>query len=281
MELYRLPPFPLTFTVSVGVNNTLLTYSVKSYDTDREFNNSQVSNSQGEVTITLPDEFAKYDEDYSVDIFNGTSLVYSNSLAIVRPYFDPRELASLPEDIAKWSDNEVIARSVIDSMVGGFYYKQLTFERTGVGSNSLTLGYPVKKLISVKENGVVVYDSASVDNEREFTISDDGIYMYDINEDDVLFGTSYSFTNDSSYMITAEVGWNRVPREIAQAAQLLASDFYNGTNSILDQYISRYETNEFRVHLSSHMFEGTGNRQADRLLSKFYGQNMFKTVGVL
>lgn len=281
MELYRLPPYPLSFTLSVGVNFASVDIVINSYDTDRTWTATQLTTSTGNLTISLPNDFAYYDEDYSIDITHNSTLVYSDTLGIVRPYFDPRDMGTSQAEIDKWADSEVLTRSIIDSLVGGFYYKEMTFERTGVGSSALTLGYPVKKLLTVKEDQVLVYDSASLDNEREFMISDDGIYMYDLNDDDTIFGSTIAFKNDSSYMIQAEVGWDRVPREITQAAKLLAADFYNGTNSILDQYISRYETNEFRVHLSAHMFEGTGNRQADRLLSKFYGQNMFKTVGVL
>ena len=174
MEITRLQPFPLTLTQAdlqpdteyiVAILDDHATYLVEITTTSDE---------NGVISITLPEYFSKYDDEYVLEIYEEISpdpippalrgdLVLVDTLTIMRPYVNPALLAETEEDIEQAKVYEAVARAIINSITGGFMYKRETVETTGFGSDYLPIPFRLNKIIKVYENGVLVYDEAPDD----------------------------------------------------------------------------------------------------------------------
>jgi hypothetical protein len=188
MEITRLQPFPLVFShpgFSANTNYVLAILDDHATDLVEIF---ATSNSSGVITVNLPDYFSRYDDEYRGEIYlktgvkaDGTairgSLVWIDTITIMRPYVDPDVLADTPEDTADAVMYEAVARAIINSITGGFMYKREIIETAGLGADYLALPFRLNKIVQVYENGVLVYDAEPVDedwtNVREYYISPD------------------------------------------------------------------------------------------------------------
>lgn len=289
MDILRLPPYPLSADVEVPLANH--TYSVV-IDGVAE---SHVSDGAGVVALDLDGDLIKYDGEHLLTIKDGDDVVVEDNLVIVRPYLDVAKVY-LNGDFAKYSEYEKIARIAIDNIVGGFYYKKIVMERMGTGSDVLPLGYPVRKLLTVSENGESVYDG--VDNTYDYVLSDNSLYMKVASTEDIIEGSpikvpighSDTYTNmyyglqfgsDYVYTITAEVGYPVVPSDIQTCMKRMIDQLACGTPNYLQKYVIKYETAEFRTDFDRRAFAGTGDLLVDQTLKRYWSKNLFHTVGVL
>lgn len=188
MEITRLQPFPLNL-VQGGLDPST-DYVVALLD-DHAGDLVEIpttSDSDGEISINLPNYFSRYDDEYRLEIYlqDGEDeennpilgdLVLIDTLTIMRPYVNPELLAETEEDIEQAKMYEAVARSIVNSITGGFMYKRETVETTGFGSDYLPVPYRLNKIVSVYENGVLVYDAFPTDPEwkniKEYYITPD------------------------------------------------------------------------------------------------------------
>lgn len=188
MEITRVPPFPLTFTQEGFDSDT--DYVIAILD-DHANDLSEIpvtSNEEGIISTPLPSYYSRYDDEYRIEIYlsegentDGSSilgdLVFVDTLTIMRPYVDASLLAETEEDIEEAKKYEAIARAIINSITGGFMYERKTIETVGLNNDYLALPFRLNKVLSVRENDVLVFDAENDDpdwiNTREYYITAD------------------------------------------------------------------------------------------------------------
>lgn len=239
MEIIRLQPFPLVFRVEdLSANTNYVVCILDNYATDLS-ENSVTSNSSGIIQFDLPDYYARYDDEYRVEIYEKTGtnidgtairgdLVYIDTLTIMRPYVDPRTMADGEEELVEAQQYEGVARAIINSITGGFMYQRQEIETVGLGNDYLSIPFRLNKIVRVYENDILVYDAEPVDpetwvNKKEYYITpdrgaisvaiDSGAYGYDRLQSKpvtVQMPASDSFTlyntNDSPNVIQNKAG---------------------------------------------------------------------------
>lgn len=292
MSLLRLPGVDLTATVEVSDPSTEYSYTI-THVSDNHTTTSQVtSDSNSKAIIYLP---TQYDGQYSIAI-DGEELFVD----IERPYVDPNSKGTTNEEIQKYARDEELARAIIDSIVTqGFYYKKRVIETTGNGADYIPLWTNVRKLLKVYENNVLVYDVENPDNfDRAFEITDDKTAITQKSEELVNRGESAplvlpaaasdwldvkyifrGFPKTFDYKLVVEEGYRNIPSDIVRATELLVEDISCGRLDYFKQYVSDYNTDQFKIKFDSKLFEGTGNIIVDKILSKY--TKSIRTLGVL
>lgn len=297
MEILRLPPYPLEADVVVPDDNKEYSIYIDGELIGSETSGVDMYAYDGEpfVTFEVPAAIEIYDGEYVLVVKDGNDVVYEDSLRITRPYIDVAKDYK-DKDYEEYAGYERLVRLIIDNIVGGFYYSKITFERMGTGTDVLPLGYPIKKLLSVQENGYEVYSDQ--DSIYDYVISDNGLYIKaaapgDISEGGVLvvptgssdtYGTrSYGaqFGYDYSYMIVAESGYRMVPEDVKTIARRMIDGLACGTANYLQRYIVKYETDEYRVDFDRRAFVGTGDLVVDQTLKRYWRKTLFRNVATL
>lgn len=179
MEILRLAPFPLTYSLEDFEPTT--DYVIAILD-DHAIDLVEIpvsSDGSGAISTPLPNYFSRYDQRYSVEIYvqtgtntDGTAirgdLVYVDTLEIVRPYTDPSLYADTEDELEQATLYEAVARALIDSYTAtGFYYSREVIDTVGMGNDYLAIPYRLNKLVRVYENDYLVYDAEPTDSEWE------------------------------------------------------------------------------------------------------------------
>ena len=189
MQIPRIQPFPLYFTESGFEANRDYVLDILDDHTIGLLEIAVSSDSDGIISVELPNYFSRYDDEYCGEIYYNLSLtpettilkgdlVWIDTITVMRPYVDPKLLADTPEDIADVKIYEDIARAMINSITGGFMYKREFVETVGLGNDYLSVPFRLNRIIKVYENDVVVYDTEPEDpstwvNIREYYITPD------------------------------------------------------------------------------------------------------------
>lgn len=320
--ILRLPPYPITVKYTVPDADAKYVIVIEDVAEQSEVVAYRTSNANKEVTYVLDDDFIKYDKSYALTIHEDLEesgivladrgdIVVEDNLEVKRPYVDPTLLAAANNqtsatEIAKYKEYENLARAIIDSITGGFYYEREFFEIVGQEVDYIPLWKRVHKILKVYENTVLVYD---VYDEDGPALTD---YTYVITKDKtaltkdpvqaegainraerrparIPIGSSDSFslfdTEDSGNTMTVtpgvafptgidlilllETGYKVVPIDIQDATKLLVEDIRCGKLDYYKRYISNYSTDQFKIQYDKRMIEGTGNIIVDKILSKY------------
>ena len=328
MQILRLPPYPLSVTYTVPHANTDYILVIENVSELTEIEESVSSNSSKQITYSLDDEFIKYDRSYALTIYqdggsSGTDLVredivVQDNLEIVRPYVDPTSLAisGTASDIALYKGYENLARVIIDSAVGGFYYNRTYLEVVGQGNDYLPLWKKTHKILKVYENAQLVYDVDNADGaelldytflitkdktaitkdpleavdsinraERRYSRIplgySDSISMFDTEDSGhtqaVVPGVA--FPEGADYIMLLETGYKVVPYDIQDATLMLIDDIKCGKLDYYKRYIKHYSTDQFKIEYDKRLIDGTGNILVDKILEK-YKENIVRP-GVL
>ena len=320
MIILRQPSeFPITLEYS-GLDSST-EYALKIYSTKSELIAEYDVTSDGSGTISqeLDKSFEKYDDDYAVNVFSldgdgePEDTVIMDNLSIKRPYVNPYLLGDTVEEDDEAVYYERIARSIIDSIAGGFYYTYDTIEITALGGDFLPVPNRINRINYLYRNNVKVYDrfaSASVVQDTYFitpdhaaiTIQQEGLYNRSQSKPvDLPLAASDSFNlyNDSDdpiaaltkvrefdlfpigydYVLTGEFGYPVVPVDIQEATKMLIEDIRCGKLDYVNKYISEYRTDQFTIKYDKLAWQGTGNRIVDHILQG-YATNFYK-LGVL
>jgi hypothetical protein len=248
----------------------------------------------GEAGDTFTFSFSGlYDNSYRVELWydgEGIENLLDETYNVVRPYVNPETLGTTATEISTATDNEELARAIIDSVISqGFYYKKTIIETTGLGADYIPLWIDAKKVLQVYENNVLIYDAANASlYPRHFEITKDKTAIVEsytgiLNRSqsaDLILPSSQSdlldlnftyrgFPREFDYRIIVEAGHTSVPSDIEKAAKLLINDISCGKLDYYKRYIADYSTDQFKLKFDAKVFEGTGNLIVDKILSKY------------
>jgi len=315
MQILRRPPYPLSVSYTVPEPSTEYILVIEDLLEQVESEVILQSNQNSVVTYELTEEYTKYDKSYPVTIYESITvsgvqdvrgdIVVEDNLDITRPYVDPAKLGRTPTEIAEYTEHENLARAIIDSVTGGFYYTRSYLEVVGQGTDYIPLWDKTHKILTVHENAELVYDSS--ENPKAFgdfnylitkdktaitkdpvELTDalnraerkpariplaysDSISMFDTedsgNTQTVTSGVAFSEGND--YIFLLETGYKVVPYDIQDASMMLINDIKCGKLDYYKRYVKDYSTEQFKISYDKRLFEGTGNILVDKILDKY------------
>jgi hypothetical protein len=320
MEALRLPPYPILVTYTVAEPNTDHIVEIKDKDRNDIIAEYEVeSSADAKISIELAGDFTKYDDSYYLVVYQSSvdqdSIVVEDNLEIKRPYVNPSSLATTASDIAEYAQYERIARAIIDSVVGGFYYKVDWFDQTGQGTDYLPIWERVYKILKAYENSLLVYDAnleppaieewyyelskdktaiikntatpGMIGNRSEQkslninTASSDSFNVYDTDysENAYTFSTGAAFPEGWDYLFLLETGYQVVPHDIYEAAKMLIEDIKCGKIDYYKRYVTAYNTDQFKIQFDKTILDGTGNMLVDKILDKY--KKTITRIGIL
>jgi hypothetical protein len=296
MEILRVPPYldiDVDFKIPAG-------YPVEKTFTATILDMADLSVSEQTFDGITNDIFTvvldgQFDNDYHVVIRDEDEVKLLDTVyELRRPYVDPRTKGETASDVAKYTEQEELARAIIDSVISdGFYYTKRVVETTGQGTDYLPIWVDAKRVHAVYENNTLIDQSV-----REFRITSDKTavieyYADPINRDEsarILLPSSPTdfteldfsqrgFPRTWDYRLILEVGYPEVPSDIVRATELLMHDIDCGKLDYYKRYISAYNTDQFRIQFDKAVFEGTGNLIVDKILSRYI--KTITNIGVL
>lgn len=282
MEVLRINGQVPTVSFSGLVPSTAYTLSYTDTYTDAEFSSNATSDNTGLVTFSLDSRYAKYDGvlDATVSNYLDEEVVVTN-IDVVRPYVSNLSAlsTSLNKSLSAVTDMERTARYIIDSEVSrGFNFVRKEKEVVGNGSDFLVINEKINKLYKVYENGVLLYDSESQNNEVVFAISKDKTSIVPVEsqqnktEYPEVWRDRYlgrTFADGYDYIIDADYGYKVIPQDIQEAAELLCSDLSNDNMKYLNKYIESFDNEDFKIKFAKNFNASTGNMIVDRILTKY------------
>jgi hypothetical protein len=317
MDLLRQPPFPLEVTYSDL--NSSEEYLLQIYSDKSRLMHSinLMSDEDGEIIYSLPEYYARFDGTYSLYIYelddgHPANTAVIDTLSISRPYVNPYTIANTDLEEEQAIYNEKLARMIIDSFTGGFYYTEGTMDLVGLGADFLPVPNRINRLNFLYRNNVKVYDRFDEEvvqdryvvtpDHTAITIRQAGLYnrhqsmpvqlplgasdsfnLYSDSNDPIAALTKIRefalFPKDYDYTLVGEFGWPVVPQDIQRATLILMEDIACNKLDYISRYVTEYKTDQFTVKYSDVSLKGTGNMIVDNILAPY--QNNFYKLGVL
>ena len=315
MQILRKPPYPLSVSYTVPEASTEYILVIEDLLEQTETEIVLQSNNSSVLTYALTEEFTKYDKSYPVTIFESLTvsgvqdvrgdIVVEDNLDITRPYVDPTTLGTTPTEIAEYTDHENLARAIIDSVTGGFYYKRSYLEVVGQGTDYIPLWDKTHKILTVHENAELVYDSSEtpaalttynylITKDKTAITKDpvetvdalnraerkpariplgysDSISLFDTEDSGNVQTVSggVAFSEGTDYIFLLETGYKVVPYDIQDATKMLINDIKCGRLDYYKRYVKAYSTEQFKIEYDKRLLDGTGNILVDKILSKY------------
>jgi hypothetical protein len=320
MEALRVPPYPILVTYTVAEPNTDHIVEIKDKDRNDILAEYEVeSSADSKISIEIAGDLTKYDDSYYLVVYQETvdqdSIVVEDNLEIRRPYVNPAMLGTTASEVAEYAKYERIARAIIDSVTGGFYYKAEWLDQTGQGTDYLPIWERVYKILKAYENSLLVYDASlaspvlgewvyeltkdktaimkntetpgMIGNRSEQksltinTASSDSFNVYDTDysENAYTFSTGAAFPEGWDYLFLLESGYKVIPHDIYEAALMLIDDIKCGKIDYYKRYVTSYNTEQFRIQFDKTVLDGTGNMLVDKILDKY--KKSITRIGIL
>ena len=293
MEVFRLPPFPIVTKWDVPEANT--EYSIYVEDlVDHSFENtSATSDANSQITYTVPRIKTQFDRQFLFRITDeDNEVVVDSNLDILRPYIDPAKLSTTATEYEEYKMLELVARSIIDSVVpDGFYNNKHIVQTVGMGSDYFPIWEDVNKVLKVYENNALVYDIESDENEYTYVVTLDNSAIQRVETDTynraesrpitipvsignlAFYGyAGAAFPQGYDYTFILDTGYKAIPADIEQATKLLIEDLKCGKLDYYNRYVTSYSTDQFKMQFDKTVLDGTGNMLVDKILSKYLKQ---------
>jgi hypothetical protein len=320
MEALRLPPYPILITYTVAEPNT--DHIVEIMDKDRNDILAEYeveSSADSKIAIEISGDFTKYDDSYYLVVYQDSvdqdSIVVEDNLEIKRPYVNPNKLGTTASEIAEYAQYERIARTIIDSITGGFYYKTEWLDTTGQSTDYIPIWDRVYKILKAYENSSLVYDASAEDpilGEWSYALTKDktaiikdaatpglienrsekkglnlhvapsdsfNVYDTDYSENAYTFGAGVAFPEGWDYLFLLETGYKVVPHDIYEATLMLIEDVKCGKIDYYKRYVTAYNTEQFKIQFDKTVLDGTGNMLVDKILDKY--KRSITRIGIL
>jgi hypothetical protein len=230
----------------------------------------------------------KYRADFTYTV-SGTSYTKSQYINVYTPYITADTFfEDHPELEDDWYDKfdkmEKKVRNIINTFCGqGFeHYPNKSIEISGTGKNTLHLPYPINTLRKVTMN------SGTSDQEVLHDYEDVTVNNIEKAKEPHRFGSTYylqfrrstldsvnvalltnKFYPRDAYLIEGDFGWQFVPNNIEQAADLLLEDMMNDDSEFRRHGIHRVDMDTIEYFTNTNFFETTGNIDADILLMDY------------
>lgn len=315
MQILRKPPYPLSVSYTVPEPSTEYIFVIDDLLEQTESEIILESNQNSVVTYELTGEYTKYDKSYPVTIYESITVsgventrgdvVVEDNLDITRPYIDAATLGTSPTEIAEYTDHENLARAIIDSITGGFYYNRSYLEVVGQGTDYIPLWEKTHKILTVHENAELVYDSSETPNtlgvfnylitkdksaitKDPLELTDalnraerkpariplaysDSISMFDTEDSGNVqtVSSGVGFAEGTDYIFLLETGYKVVPYDIQDATMMLINDIKCGKLDYYKRYVKSYSTEQFKIEYDKRLLDGTGNILVDKILDKY------------
>lgn len=250
-------------------------------------------------------DFRKYDETYHLEVTAENDIIVEDNITVERPYVDPTTLGETASDIATATYNERLARAIIDSITGGFYFKTTWLETTGQGTDYIPLWEKAYKILKVYENAELVYDASleapalgewnyvitkdktAITKDPSYAVTDfnraesapvgvnmaasDSISMFDTSDSGNTIGlkSGVLFNQGTDYILHLEAGYKVVPYDVQDATAMLINDIACGKLEYFKRYVTDYSTDQFKIKIDATALSGTGNILVDKILHKY------------
>jgi hypothetical protein len=248
--------------------------------TSTSYSASAVANSAGLAVFTLPNHYLTYTGQLSVSVKdNLDNIVNITNLDVIRPYCNIASTASfLNIKIPEATEYERIARYIIDSHTGGFNYVRKEKEFIGDATDQLLIDENIHNLYKLYENGELIYDSTSENNESTYKINKQlNAIVLDIPESNRINYKKVwrdrfldvDFFEGYEYVVDGDFGWRVIPQDIQEASQLLIQDIVQDNLRYINKYIESFDNDDFKIKFSKNWTSTTGNRIVDRILEKY------------
>ena len=294
MEVLRLPPYPIETKWDVPLPNTAYTLYIEDLIDHSTETLNVTSDTNSQVTYLITQAKAQYDRLFLFRVLtlNGTIVLDSN-LDVIRPYTDYRELGTTASEIQEYKTLELVARKIIDSVVGedGFYNNKHIVEANGSGADYFPVWEDLHRVLKVYRNNQLVYDYEAEDpatNSATYRITldnssiicdQDGEYnraqasplMLPAASGDIgsIGGGGVAFPITDDFLFVLSVGYRAVPPDVEYATRLLIEDLKCGKLDYFKRYITSYNTDQFRIQFDKSLFNGTGNMIVDKILESY------------
>lgn len=292
-EVLRLPPYPITTTWDVPQPNTGYTVYVEDLIDHSVETQSVTSNSSSQITYDVIQAKAQYDRKFLFRILGlSGDIVLDSNLDVVRPYIDYRTLGTTTSEIAEYKTLELVARSIIDTVItDGFYNNKHIVEINGSGTDYMPIWEPANKVLKVYMNNELVYDSEAEDPtvfEYTYRITLDNSAIIRVENDrfnraqaaplelpygggdlSYLYGDGVAFPKQADFLFVLDIGYKAVPPDVEYATKILIEDLKCGKLDYYKRHVASYNTDQFRIQFNSSLFDGTGNMIVDKILDKY------------
>jgi hypothetical protein len=241
---------------------------------------SATANGSGVVSFVMPNHYLTYTGSLSASVKDeNDDLVNITNIDIVRPYSNPNTIATaLSIKVSEATEYERLARYIIDSHTGGFSFIRKEKEFIGDGSDQLLIDENIHKLYKLYENGELMYDSTSENNESDYKIHRQlNAIVLDIPEGNRIDYPKIwrdrfldiDFFNGYEYVVDGDFGWKVIPQDIQDASELLVQDIANDSLRYVNRYIESFDNDDFKIKFSKNWTSSTGNRVVDRILERY------------
>lgn len=301
MEVLRIPPYPIVTSWDVPEANTDYTIYIEDL-VDHSYENVEVtSDSNAKVEYIIPRAKAQFDRTFLFQIKDSTDeIVVDSNLDVLRPYIDYRTLGTTATEIQEYKMLELVARNIIDSVIGdGFYNNKHVVQTVGLGSDYFPVWEDLNKVLKVYENNDLVYDIddptvgeyqyiVTLDNSaiqrvetNTYNRSESKPITLPVSPGNIAFYgyRGVAFPVGFDYTLILDVGHKAVPPDIEAATKMLIDDLKCGKLDYYNRYVSSYNTDQFKIQFDKTLFDGTGNMIVDKILDKY--KKSITKIGIL
>ena len=220
---------------------------------------------------------------------SGTSYTKSQYINVYTPYITADDFfEDHPELEDDWSDKfdkmEKKVRNIINTFCGQQfdYYPSKYIEISGTNKKTLHLPFPIVDLTKVILNlgmsdEAILYDSSdasytAIEKAKEPHSFGSTYYIQfkrSMLDSVQTIITTNKFNAADSYKIEGSFGWQFVPNNIEQAADLLLEDMMNDDSEFRRHGIHRVDMDTIEYQTNTNFYETTGNIDADVLLMDY------------
>lgn len=292
MDILRVAPYPKVTVWEVPDANTNYTVYIEDLVDHVLESSNVVSNSDSKFTYTFNQSDLLLDRKFLFQVLDeDENIVVEDTLDITRPYVDPNSLGSTASEIVEYTQLEMVARSIIDTIVtDGFYNSKQIVQGVGQGSDYFSIWKDFNKILKVYENNVLIYDfETPEDNLYTFNITADNAAVQRVFESEynrveqgaivlppaygdlgsVGSGRVVDFPRGYDYIFVLDAGYKSVPADVEYATKLLIEDLKCGKLDYYKRYVTSYNTDQYKIGFDKRVLDGTGNMIVDKILDKY------------
>lgn len=217
----------------------------------------------------IPIEPSSYDGEVNMEVsytLNGTNITEEVPIIFAPPYVPVETLNNVFPDLdyPEKQKKERIVANIIDAYCGQSFgtYKR-TIHLNGSGGDSLHLPLRMLSLDKLVVMGEDITDYAEVSNthwslKRKSEIETTPFYeSHDL------------FKQGKTYEITGDFGWNIIPPQIREAAEMIIRDYEEPEAKWRESNVQSLSAADWSVEFASRPITTTGNVNADILISRF------------
>lgn len=292
MEILRVPTYPKLTTWEVPDNNENYTIYVEDLVDHEMVSSNVVSTVNSKVTYNFNQSDLLMDRKFLFQILDeDENIVVEDVVDFVRPYVNPNSLGSTASEITEYTQLEMVARSIIDTIIqDGFYNSKMIVQGVGQGSDYFNVWKKFNKVLKVYENNILIFDFETPDeNFYAFNITGDNSAIQRVSEStynrveqgsiilpasagdlgSVGTGRVVDFPRGYDYIFILDAGYKTVPVDIEYATKLLIEDLKCGKLDYYKRYVTSYNTDQYKIQFDKTVLNGTGNMIVDKILDKY------------